>query len=519
MAQEQLMTRILLQGWFIKSPVSSYIGFDRRRFFVLLAEAENQLRLAWFESHAVDNNSEMRGDLLLTEDSKVEMVSYSTLCLSTIGRKLTIRPTFEEADGSDTALIHMWRAKIMDFVQAIARKPPYVGTGRRTAAGSPTAVDDALPIRAATWAEDDEDEKQDLSLMLSHGSPVVPRSRSTTRTGASHTLVFGSCFTQEAVNRDTVVNHEALRTFADLPRSEGGQHTYLLLGDNVYIDKSHARPLIAYEQLEQLEPYRYLRSKSAGRLLATWCDNDYKPELGDEVRAAFLDFWRMRPFHTPHGLFVERYLPLTTATTPFGLGNFGERAQLLIIDGYTNKRTASEVGADGEGEGGGPCQILGMAQLARLEAALRQPAAIRFVASPFQVLNPVGRFSCFQRYCPTERMKLIRLLRTVHEPVVLLSGDRHIGAFFEMPGQRHRIVEMTSSSLTHSWFNATDELEDTDYTVGGIVTTNNAGRVEIDATTRTVSLELVAMDPPIASSSEVRHPPPGTTLKKHTISF
>ena len=44
--------------------------------------------------------------------------------------------------------------------------------------------------------------------------------------------------------------------------------------------------------------------------------------------------------------------------------------------------------------------------------------------------------------------------------------------------ERHRIVEMTSSSLTHSWFNRADADEETDYSVGSIVaiTVMNTGK-------------------------------------------
>ena len=74
--------------------------------------------------------------------------------------------------------------------------------------------------------------------------------------------------------------------------------------------------------------------------------------------------------------------------------------------------------------------------------------------------------------------------------VVFLSGDRHIGEFarLEYGPSRKELVEVTSSSLTHSW--NTFPGEPNRHRIGKVYSENNFGSIELDWEKRELFLGL-----------------------------
>ncbi|NBY68853.1 MAG: hypothetical protein EBQ58_08525 [Betaproteobacteria bacterium] len=80
---------------------------------------------------------------------------------------------------------------------------------------------------------------------------------------------------------------------------------------------------------------------------------------------------------------------------------------------------------------------------------------------------------------PREQEKLKQLiLKTGAKGVVLLSGDRHIGAIYKSSGTLgYPLYEITSSGMTHAWAAAK---EDGPNRLGALITQNHFGLIEMD---------------------------------------
>ena len=132
--------------------------------------------------------------------------------------------------------------------------------------------------------------------------------------------------------------------------------------------------------------------------------------------------------------------------------------------------------------------MLGEAQWRWLEEQLRQPAQIRLIYSGIQVLAEGHGWERWGNL-PRERQRLIDTIsRTKAQGVIILSGDRHIGAFYrDTHAAPYPLWEMTSSGLTHAWANASETGPNR---VGDLVRVNHYGTVDINWRASQVQLQL-----------------------------
>jgi alkaline phosphatase D len=132
--------------------------------------------------------------------------------------------------------------------------------------------------------------------------------------------------------------------------------------------------------------------------------------------------------------------------------------------------------------------VLGAAQWAWLETELARPADLRIVVSSIQVLAEGHGWERWGNL-PNERERLIGLIASVKEPIVVLSGDRHTGAIYAQGAGDREIVEVTSSSL-----NMPIPKPNLDARIPPLVSeilqSENFGMMSIDWERRNVSLEL-----------------------------
>ena len=122
--------------------------------------------------------------------------------------------------------------------------------------------------------------------------------------------------------------------------------------------------------------------------------------------------------------------------------------------------------------------MLGETQWHWLEAQLRQPAEIRLIVSGVQVIVEGHGWEGWGNF-PQEQDKLRQLIqRTGANGVVLLSGDRHIGAIYKSTrGNGYPLYEITSSGMTHAW---SDAKEQGPNRLGELVTQNHFALIEMN---------------------------------------
>jgi alkaline phosphatase D len=271
---------------------------------------------------------------------------------------------------------------------------------------------------------------------------------------------------------------------------------FVFAGDNVYASEQPfdiARLRRAYDTLERHANFERLRAKVPH--LAIWDDHDcglndggvafeHKQASKDEL----LRFWRVAaddPRRTHDGLYHAQTIERA-----------GRRVQVIALDTRWFRsplKLTDQRGAPGKErylpDTDPGKTMLGAAQWQWLEARLRESADVRVIVSSIQcVVDGHG----WERWgnLPAERERLYSLIRdTGARGVVVVSGDRHIGAIYRQAGGAllYPLHEMTSSGVTHPWANAK---EDGPNRLGPLVTVQHYGVIDVDFAARRVSLSL-----------------------------
>lgn len=273
----------------------------------------------------------------------------------------------------------------------------------------------------------------------------------------------------------------------------------ILMGDNVYGDVSSAAMTElreAYAALAAQPGFQCARSQVP--ILPIWDDHDYgaNDAGGDfpyrqESAALFRAFWQL-PADSLRGQRDGLYDAWT-------FGPRGRRLQVILLDMRSFRsplRPTDERGAPGKErylpDPDPSKMMLGQAQWAWLAERLREPADLRLLVSSIQVLAEGHGWERWGNL-PLERERLIRLIaQTGAGGVVLLSGDRHLGALYERTRDAPYVIhEITSSSFNRPF---RDAREHDPLQQGDIYTEANFGMVVIDWSARRVALELHAED-------------------------
>jgi alkaline phosphatase D len=225
-----------------------------------------------------------------------------------------------------------------------------------------------------------------------------------------------------------------------------------MMGDNVYGDIKHADGRELRQAYATLATHPdFAKVRAAVPVIATWDDHDYgRNDAGGDfalkvvARKLFDEFWSLEPDRRARaGVFHAQIH-----------GPPGRRVQVILLDtrSFRSPWPAKPVGTSWRGPYGPDADpkltLLGAEQWAWLEEELKKPAEIRFIVSSIQV---VAENHGFERWghLPAERQRLYDLLnRTKARGVVLLSGDRHVGAIYRKPGVLpYALIEVTSSSI------------------------------------------------------------------------
>ena len=323
---------------------------------------------------------------------------------------------------------------------------------------------------------------------LSGCATPAPEGRGMAETGAApmSRIAFVSCIDQ---NKPAPIWDAILAEPLDL---------FVFGGDNVYCEMPYslARLRNAYARAAASSGMSRLRATVAH--MAVWDDHDYGVNDGGaefafklESKAAFLDFWKAAPDdprRAREGLYDARMV-----------GPPGKRVQVILLDDrwFRSPLKRTDV-RDAPGKerylpDPDPSKtMLGGAQWRWLEDQLRQPAEVRLIVSGVQVLADGHGWERWGNF-PLERQRLYNMIASTRaEGVVLLSGDRHIGALYrETNGTPYPMVELTSSGMTHPWHEAAEAGPNR---IGALFTEFHYGVVDIDWAARTVSLSIRDID-------------------------
>jgi alkaline phosphatase D len=266
-------------------------------------------------------------------------------------------------------------------------------------------------------------------------------------------------------------------------------------GDNVYASD---RPWgieqlqVAYAQAKQHEGMMQLMRSVP--YMAIWDDHDYGVNDGgadfagkQASKNALMEFFNFPVAHqcrAREGLYQSQII-----------GPAGRRIQIILLDTrwFRSSLTRPLIpGLPGQEryipDDSPEKTLLGAVQWQWLEQQLKEPAQIRLIYSGIQVL---AQGHGWERWgnLPRERNHVIELItRAKAQGVIFLSGDRHIGAFYqEKNAAPYTLWEMTSSGLTHAWANASESGPNR---VGDLVRVNHYGTVDVNWRAAQVQLQL-----------------------------
>ncbi len=287
---------------------------------------------------------------------------------------------------------------------------------------------------------------------------------------------------------------------------------FVLMGDNVYGDVSGKDPALpelseAYRRLAEIQGFVRLRKETP--VLAIWDDHDYGVNDGNRTfafkaqsKALFMSFWNVS-LDSPRARRPGLYDSVI-------VGPPGARVQVILLDLRWFRdpfKPTDQRGAPGKQvylPDPDPIRtMLGTAQWSWLEAELKKPAELRLLVSSIQVLADGHGYEKWGNF-PAERRRLIDLIaKTKANGVVIVSGDRHVGALYRQADDvPYPLFELTASSLNRPATDITDEPGDN--RLGGLFNQANFGLVVIDWARQTVRLELRDVDgrvvEPVASA-------------------
>jgi len=313
-------------------------------------------------------------------------------------------------------------------------------------------------------------------------------------------IAFGSCLSEK---EDQSI---WTKIAADNPDA------FIFMGDNVYGDAYRSNPLFsdpampkmrgAYNKLATSGPFASFRAQVP--VLPIWDDHDYGANDGgadylfkDQAKELFLDAWAI-----PQNDIRRKREGVYTSKI---IGEAGKRVQIILLDTRsfrTYLQATDKRNAPGKERyvplESGKGTLLGETQWKWLEAELKKPADLRLLVSTIQVIADGHGWEAW-RTMPAEREKLYSMItETGANDVLLLSGDRHAGAFYKREGVApYTLHEFTSSSLNlpaSKWRAESGEtrIEDGPFRTTTMQFEVNYGVMDIDWDARQAKVRLVS---------------------------
>ncbi|MBL4616643.1 MAG: alkaline phosphatase family protein [Robiginitomaculum sp.] len=327
---------------------------------------------------------------------------------------------------------------------------------------------------------------QDIEFPKASPGPALPASdKVITR------IAFGSC---QASWKPIPILDQVVADDPDL---------FIYLGDNIYGDERAGNALMPnlrqqYADLAALPEFRRLREQTP--MMAMWDDHDYGLNDGGGdfafkhfAEKVFLEFW-----NEPKDSIRRKRDGLYDAKL-FGVD--GQRVQIIMLD-TRFFRSSPLVPTDERGAKGKErylpsndpnMTILGDAQWKWFEQQLQEPADIRFIVTSIQVLAADHGWESWREFTPQREKFFTTVEQSGAKGVVIISGDRHVAAFYEKKNSAdYSLYEFTSSPLNMSFTNSPDEYDT--FQVVDAVGVNNYGLIDVDWQGRKLIMQIKDID-------------------------
>ena len=263
----------------------------------------------------------------------------------------------------------------------------------------------------------------------------------------------------------------------------------ILLGDNVYGDFTNSSAFNLSNAYKNLKKNRYYLDLSYKKhIIPIWDDHDYGKNDGDKnwkfkniSKKLFLNFFSVKSNDirwSRKGIYKSwiiskpnkiKIIALDTRTfkDEFKLNKKNNKKK-YIEDNSLNKT------------------ILGKEQWSWLKKEIKDKYKLVIILSSFQVISKSHGWEKWNNF-PAERKRLLNLLSSIKKKVLILSGDRHVGGFYETKVNKKIIHEVTSSSFNQNVFfpHEPDSLR-----VGKLINENNYGLLEVDFQYGSLKIEV-----------------------------
>ncbi len=323
------------------------------------------------------------------------------------------------------------------------------------------------------------------------------------------TIAFGSCVDQDLPQP---IWRSILKSNPDL---------FILIGGGICsIKNSLKKPAQSsgsflsehYRKLNRNSDYREVREKIP--FLAQWSEDDLKPEDKELSRNEFVKYWN----------YLRTTLPKNQKALYHSkiIGSKKNTLQVIVLDTDWDRSdftldpqpsaentppTSAPVAANilaNTKEDSAPLlryasdsdpskKILSDEQWAWLENELRKPATLKIIISPLQFLANDHSFKKWGDL-PLQREKLLNLIKTLKlKNIVVLSGDRQLGAIAKTEIKNSQVIyEATSSGLNKN-SPLGNILKDSNY-IADAYPEQNFGLVKVDWDKRQAAVQILSVD-------------------------
>nr|WP_299069592.1 alkaline phosphatase D family protein [uncultured Allomuricauda sp.] len=264
-------------------------------------------------------------------------------------------------------------------------------------------------------------------------------------------------------------------------------------GDIVYADTDEMDKLKAiYAEQSNIEGYKLLRSKVP--VIGTWDDHDYGLNDGGEefsmkkgsqqLLLDFLEVPKDDKRRSQEGVYASHLYETTKGKVKVLVLDTRYFRSQLEEDESPHRRYKANSKED--------ATILGSQQWEWLENELQtSDADFNLILSSIQVLSQEHGFEGWGNF-PREVERLNQLIvESEARGVMVLSGDRHISEFskIKLEGMSYPLIDFTSSGLTHSYAEFTNEHNP--FRVGKVISVPSFGIITLNFEKKEAILKIM----------------------------
>ena len=311
-----------------------------------------------------------------------------------------------------------------------------------------------------------------ILLMFSCKSNEIP--------SIDFTIAFGSCNRQ---NMDNKLWDDVLRNNPNI---------WVWGGDIIYSDTDDMNKMANdYKLLLNQKEYDSLRKTI--EVHGTWDDHDYGLNDGGEeyIKKAesqkllldFLEVDKEDNRRNRAGVYYSKLFALDKGTINLIVLDTRYFRSALVESENPDKRYVPTKDKN--------TTMLGEAQWKWLEAELiNSKSDFNVIVSSVQFLSAEHGFETWGNM-PHEVSKLLNIIKSSKaKGVIILSGDRHISEFSQMDldSVSYPLIDFTSSGLTHSYSNFTEEPNK--YRIGDVVSSTSFGLLKFNFGTKKVIMQM-----------------------------